>query len=138
MKVPHERAAIVKENVGVVFLTNGQESPARMLRLLLTKWDLLNFLDDHEPRPFASFLSPNGSLTTRFLDFQSLAESSFKCVKDLIVNSSFCLPQAPGGLLYNVRGRGLQSRQEETAFHAVSPMVFGVRWRDEPCLSRSI
>lgn len=70
VKVPHERAAIVKENVGVVFLTNGQESPAGMLKLLLNKWDLLNFLDDHEPRPFASLLSPNGRLTTRFREFQ--------------------------------------------------------------------
>ena len=70
LEVPHERAAIVKENVGVVFLTNGQESPARMLRLLLNKWDLLNFLDDHEPRPLASFLSPNGRLTTLFRNFQ--------------------------------------------------------------------
>ena len=70
LKVPHERATIINENVGVVFLTSGQESPARMLRLLLNKWDLLNFLDDHEPRPFARFLSPNGRLTTRFRDFQ--------------------------------------------------------------------
>jgi hypothetical protein len=70
LKVPQERATIINERVGIIFLTTGQESPARMLRLLLNKWDVLEFLDTQEQRPFARFLSPNGQLSVRFRDFQ--------------------------------------------------------------------
>ena len=70
LKVPDERATIISENVGIVFLTAGQDSPARMLRLLLNRWENLDFLDRNEPRPFARFINPNGHLTVRFGDFQ--------------------------------------------------------------------
>ena len=70
LKVPQERATIIAENVGIVFLTSGEESPARMLRLLLNRWDVLDFLDRKEPRPFARFLSPNGQLNVSYRDFR--------------------------------------------------------------------
>ena len=56
--VPQERETIVREKVGIVFLTTGEEVPADVLRLLLGKWRDLEILDSTEPRPFARFLSP--------------------------------------------------------------------------------
>ncbi len=60
--VPGERKAIIDNRVGIVYLTNGEEKPAKVLALLLKKWDDLELLDRTEPRPFARFLSPNGYL----------------------------------------------------------------------------
>lgn len=68
--VPGERETIIREKVGIVFLTNGEEHPARVLKLLLTKWDALELLDRTEQRPFARFLSPNGRLTSKYRHFQ--------------------------------------------------------------------
>ena len=66
LSVPSERGTIVREQVGIVFLTNGEEHPATVLRLLLTKWDVLELLDGTQPRPFVRFLYPNGRLTDSY------------------------------------------------------------------------
>ncbi len=60
LTVPHERATIIREKVGIVFLTSGDEHPPKVLWLLLVKWPWLEFINDTEPRPFAFFLYPNG------------------------------------------------------------------------------
>ena len=70
LQVPQERETIEREQVGIVFLTTGQEIPANVLRLLLGKWRDLEFLDTREPRPFARFLSPRGRLTAAYKDFR--------------------------------------------------------------------
>ena len=69
LRVQHERQTIVDEQVGIVFLTSEEETPARMLKLLVNMWDKLEFLDDHEPRPFARLLSPNGRLSNKYRNF---------------------------------------------------------------------
>lgn len=68
--VPSERNLIIKNRVGVVFLTNGEEYTARVLRLLLTKWDTLELIWDTLERPFARFLSPNGRIAPRYKHYQ--------------------------------------------------------------------
>ncbi|MBI4188150.1 MAG: hypothetical protein HY529_02975 [Chloroflexi bacterium] len=70
LHVPSERATIIKEKVGIVFLTNGEEHPAKVLRLLLTKWEALQLLWDTTERPFAWFLYPNGHLVRKYKDYQ--------------------------------------------------------------------
>ena len=70
LTVRSERETINKENVGIVFLTSGEESPAKMLRLLLNRWDTLELLDRTEPRPFARFLSPRGHLGRSYKKLQ--------------------------------------------------------------------
>ena len=68
--VPRERDTIIREKVGIVFLTSGEEHPAAVLLLLLKKWPDLELLNDTEPRPFAKFLSPNGRFSDRYRRFQ--------------------------------------------------------------------
>jgi len=68
--VPDERDTIIQKKVGIVFLTNGEEHPAKVLRLLLTKWETLELLWQTAERPFARFLYPNGRLTTRYRNLQ--------------------------------------------------------------------
>lgn len=70
LTVRSERETITNEKVGIVFLTSGEESPAMMLRLLLNRWDALDFLDRNEPRPFARFLTPRGHLSNSFNKLQ--------------------------------------------------------------------
>jgi hypothetical protein len=70
LKVPSERETIIREKVGIVFLTNGTEYIATVLKLLLSKWDILKFLWDNEERPFARFLSPNGRMSHKYRDYQ--------------------------------------------------------------------
>ena len=70
LKVPSERETIIREKVGIVFLTNGQEYARTVLKLLLTKWDVLELLWDTEDRPFARFLSPNGRFAEKYKDFK--------------------------------------------------------------------
>ena len=60
LKVPEERKTIIREKVGIVFLSSGEEHIDKVLRLLLLKWDWLQFIDENEPRPFAFFLYPTG------------------------------------------------------------------------------
>lgn len=72
LKVPNERETIIREKVGIVFLTNGQEYARRILKLILTKWDTLDLLWNTTERPFARFLSSNGHLTDKYKDYQLL------------------------------------------------------------------
>ena len=66
LTVPSERQAIIDNKVGIVFLTTGEERPAKVLQTLLRKWDALELLDSAESRPFARFLSPNGRLSENY------------------------------------------------------------------------
>lgn len=68
--VPNECNAILQNNVGVVYLTTGEEFPAKVLGLLLKKWDTLELLWNKTERPFARFLHPNGILTTKYRNLQ--------------------------------------------------------------------
>lgn len=60
LRVPNERETIIRERVGIVFLTSGEEHLPKVLWLLLVKWPWLVRLDQTEPRPFAFLLSPTG------------------------------------------------------------------------------
>ena len=60
LDVPVERNTIINQNVGIVFLTSGQERLANTLRIILTKWEWLELIDRTVPRPFAYSLYPNG------------------------------------------------------------------------------
>ena len=62
LQVPQERATIIGQKVGAVFLTNGEERIAKVLQLLLAKRDDLDLLDRTEPRPFVRFLNMRGQL----------------------------------------------------------------------------
>ena len=64
-----ERATIVRERVGIVFLTTGEEHPPIVLSRLLKKWPDLEVLWKATPRPFARFLSANNRLTEKFRDY---------------------------------------------------------------------
>ena len=66
LTVLSERQTIIDSNVGIVFLTTGEERPARVLLTLLRRWDALGQLDSTESRPFAKFLSPNGRLSDSY------------------------------------------------------------------------
>ena len=66
LTVPNEKTTIINENVGIVFLTNGQENVVKQLRLLLNRWHVLEALDTQVPRPFERFLHPNVRLTNHF------------------------------------------------------------------------
>ena len=68
--VPNECNAILQNNVGVVYLTSGEEFPAKVLLLLLKRWGLLELLWNTTERPFARFLHPNGRLTTTYKNLQ--------------------------------------------------------------------
>ena len=70
LKVAAERATIIRERVGVVFLTSGQEHPATVLLRLLRKWSDLELLWNTTPRPFARFLSGNNRLLDTFRDLR--------------------------------------------------------------------
>jgi hypothetical protein len=70
LTVPEERETIIREKVGIVFLTNGIEHPRAVLRLLLSKWDALETLWNTVDRPFARFLSPNGRLTSKYKHYE--------------------------------------------------------------------
>ena len=70
LKVPNERKTIIREKVGVIFLTNGSEYARKVLRLLLTKWDTLELLWNTTKRPFVYFLSPNGRLSEKYRDYK--------------------------------------------------------------------
>jgi len=70
LKVPSEKDTIIREKVGIIFLTNGSEYARAVLKLLLTKWDTLELLWTTVEKPFARFLSPNGRLTDKYKDYQ--------------------------------------------------------------------
>jgi hypothetical protein len=70
LTVPSECSAILQNHVGVVYLTTGEEFPAKVLLLLLRKWDMLELLWKTTERPFARFLHPNGTLTVKYKNLQ--------------------------------------------------------------------
>lgn len=67
--VENEREALIKNNVGIIFLNSGWEHPASVLKLLLSKWDKLIDYHSKTPRPFALFLSPIGRFSTSYRKF---------------------------------------------------------------------
>ena len=69
LKVAAERETIIRERVGIVFLTSGEEQPARVLLRLLQKWPDLELLWETTERPFARFLFANNKLSEEFRDF---------------------------------------------------------------------
>lgn len=66
LAVPHEKKAIIDFNVGIVFLTTGEENTVNQLRMLLNRWSSLETLDATVPRPFARFIRPNGPMTESY------------------------------------------------------------------------
>ena len=70
LQVPHERDAIVVNNVGAVFLTSGEERIVKVLQLLLRKWGDLVLLDRTEPRPFVRFLNMRGQLLNQYRELK--------------------------------------------------------------------
>ena len=70
LKVTAERDTIIRERVGIVFLTSGEEQPRRVLLQLLQKWQDLELLWRSTPRPFARFLSANNRLSENYRDFR--------------------------------------------------------------------
>ena len=66
LTVPTERDAIIRNKVGAVYLTWGEENPANVLLLLLKRWELLELLWDTTTRPFARFMHPNGRITEKY------------------------------------------------------------------------
>jgi len=74
LKVPSERETIIREKVGIIFLTNGTEYNRNVLRLLLAKWDTFELLWSTVERPFARFLSPNGRLSDKYKDYQLIID----------------------------------------------------------------
>jgi len=64
--VPNEKQAIIDNKVGIVFLTRGMAYPAKVLRLLLAKWQWFESIDNQGNKPFAYFLSPNGRVAQTF------------------------------------------------------------------------
>jgi len=60
LNVPEERATIIRERVGIVFLTSSEENLPNTLRLLLVKWRWLENIDRTVARPFAFWLYPYG------------------------------------------------------------------------------
>ena len=70
LKVTAERNTIIRERVGIVFLTSGEEQPSRVLLRLLQKWPDLELLWDTTPRPFARFLFANNRLSDEFRDYR--------------------------------------------------------------------
>ena len=69
LKVAAERDTIIRERVGIVFLTSGEEQPARVLLRLLQKWPDLELLWETTDRPFARFLFANNELSEEFRDY---------------------------------------------------------------------
>jgi len=67
LQVTEEVETIICEKVGIVFLTSGEEHLDKVLWLLLIKWKWLEDIDEHEQRPFAYFLSPNGRIKKQTL-----------------------------------------------------------------------
>ncbi len=74
LEVPNERETIIREKVGIIFLTNGTEYNRKVLRLLLTKWDTFELFWSTVERPFARFLSPNGRLSDKYKDYQLIID----------------------------------------------------------------
>jgi hypothetical protein len=66
LQVPLERQAIIDGNVGIVYLTKGEELLPDVLSLLLHKWEDLEILDQTVTRPFARFINRQGTITDSY------------------------------------------------------------------------
>lgn len=64
-----ELAAIKDDKIGIVYLTGGEEHPAKVLLALLRRWPDLETLHANEPRPFVSFLGLRGGLRKEWPGF---------------------------------------------------------------------
>ena len=53
MDNPLERQHLVDVSAGVIFIGSGRQPSWKVLRLLLKRWEWLQQIDTHEPRPFA-------------------------------------------------------------------------------------
>ena len=60
LNVETERELIEQGNVGIVFLTSGQENGADVLRLVLNKWKWLESIDTQVDRPFVFTIRIDG------------------------------------------------------------------------------
>ena len=69
LKVKAERDTIIRERVGIVFLTSGEEHPPTVLLRVLRKWKDLELLWNTTQRPFVRFLSGNNRLLDRFREY---------------------------------------------------------------------
>ena len=70
LKVAAEKDIIIRERVGIIFLTSGEERPSKVLLQLLKKWSALELLWQTTPRPFARFLFANNQLAEQFRDYR--------------------------------------------------------------------
>ena len=62
---PGELNAIVANNIGIVFLTGGQQPVESVIELLSNSWSLLEELHNNTSRPFVRFLTTDGKLRQR-------------------------------------------------------------------------
>ncbi len=60
LRAEAQRDLWIRARVGGVFLTSGQEKKREILQLILKKWDWLETIDLHEPRPFAYLMPLSG------------------------------------------------------------------------------
>ena len=60
LDVQAERDTLLNEQVGIVFVTDGQMARPALMLLLLKKWEWFAIIDDAEVRPFAFYLYPSG------------------------------------------------------------------------------
>ena len=70
LNVAAERDTIIRERVGIVFLTNGHQAPRTVLLRLLKKWSDLEVLWDTTPKPFARFLTANNRIADKFRGYR--------------------------------------------------------------------
>ena len=62
LKEKEENQAIIDHNIGIVFLTNGQQSQESLVPLVAASWELLEELHYNTPRPFVRFLTTDGNI----------------------------------------------------------------------------
>ena len=60
-----EKQAIIDNNLGVVFLTSGQQPVEDLIQLVIGNWDQLEHLHHNTLRPFIRFLTTTGNLRER-------------------------------------------------------------------------
>ena len=60
-----EKQAIIDNDLGVVFLTSGQQPVDDLIRLVTDSWGQLERLHYNTPRPFLRFLTMTGNLRER-------------------------------------------------------------------------
>ena len=60
LEIQVEKETIIKEKVGIVFVTDGHMSRPALMLLLLKKWGWFEQIDANEKHPFAYYLYPQG------------------------------------------------------------------------------